>query len=100
MATRQAWCSRRLKGTGPWPGVIFFMDGPGLRPAMWEMVQRLAASSHLFVDGIAGRVYVAGAIEDGSFTDEQKPDLSVYDAAAAERHWTALFGLLDAKLPY
>ena len=27
---------------GPWPGVIFFMDGLGIRPAMWEMGQRLA----------------------------------------------------------
>jgi carboxymethylenebutenolidase len=223
------------EGSGPWPGVIFFMDGPGIRPTMWEMGQRLADggylvllpdlyyrsgpyapknakellsspegraemmklvgsldrdrkvadtkafldylgtrsdvkgdrygatgyclggnvaltadgafpdrfaavasfhggelatdkpdSPHLFVKGINGRLYVAGAIEDGSFTDEQKavlekaltdagvdhlietypakhgfavPDLPVYDAAAAERHWTALFGLLGAKLP-
>ena len=27
---------------GPWPAVIFFMDGFGIRPAMWEMGQRLA----------------------------------------------------------
>ena len=223
------------QGAGPWPGVIFFMDGLGIRPVMWEMGQRLADggylvvlpdlyyrsgpyapknpaevlgnpdgraemmklvssldrdrkvadtkafldflaarsdvsgdrygatgyclggnvsltaagafpdrfaavasfhggglatdkpdSPHLFVKDIGGRVYVAGAIEDGSFTDEQKallertltdagvdhvvetypakhgfavPDLPVYDAAAAERHWTALFGLLGAKLP-
>src|ERR1700739_2020849 len=29
-------------GRGPWPAVIFFMDGLGIRPAMWEMGQRLA----------------------------------------------------------
>jgi carboxymethylenebutenolidase len=29
-------------GNGPWPGVIFFMDGLGIRPAIWEMGQRLA----------------------------------------------------------
>jgi len=28
--------------TGPWPGVIFFMDGPGIRPVLWEMGQHLA----------------------------------------------------------
>jgi carboxymethylenebutenolidase len=28
------------------------------------------------------------------------PDLPVYDAAAAERHWTALLELLGAKLPH
>jgi carboxymethylenebutenolidase len=223
-------------GTGPWPGVIFFMDGPGIRPVMWEMGQRLADggylvvlpdlyyrsgpyapknpaevfsnpdaraemmkmvssldrdrkikdtkafldflaarsdvkgdrfgatgyclggnvsltaagafpdrfvaiasfhggglatdkpdSPHLFLKGVTGRVYVAGAIEDASFTDDQKallektltdagvdhlietypakhgwavPDLPVYDAAAAERHWTALLGLFNAKLPH
>src|SRR6266446_3400387 len=27
---------------GPWPAIIFFMDGLGIRPAMWEMGQRLA----------------------------------------------------------
>ena len=27
---------------GPWPAVIFFMDGLGIRPVMWEMGQRLA----------------------------------------------------------
>jgi carboxymethylenebutenolidase len=215
---------------GPWPAVIFFMDGLGIRPAMWEMGQRLADggylvvlpdlyyrlgkylprnpsqvwadprlredlmrfvssldrdrkisdaaafieflstrpevkgtrfgatgycmggnisltaagafpdrfaaiasfhggnlatdqpdSPHLFVKSITGRVYVAGAIEDANFSEEQKnrlekalteagvdhlietypgarhgfavPDLPVFDPAAAERHWAALFRL-------
>ena len=220
---------------GPWPGVIFFMDGLGIRPVMWEMGQRLADggylvllpdlyyrlgsyppknpsqvlanpesmeelmrlvtsldrdrkvsdaaafieflssrpevkgnrfgstgycmggngcltaagafpdrfaavasfhggnlatdkpdSPHLFVKNITGRVYVAGAIEDASFPEEQKsrlekalteagvnhvvetypgarhgfavPDLPVFDPAAAERHWTALFRLFHDTL--
>ena len=29
-------------GKGPWPAVIFYMDGLGIRPVMWEMGQRLA----------------------------------------------------------
>jgi carboxymethylenebutenolidase len=33
-------------GTGPWPGVIFFMDGLGIRPAMWEMGQQLADAGY------------------------------------------------------
>lgn len=218
------------EGTGPWPGVIFFMDGFGIRPVMWQMGQRLADggycvllpdlyyrigsyepmvpaqvvanaksmeefrklvcsldrerkladagafieflasrpevrgerfastgyclggnvsltvagafpgkfaaaasfhggglvtdkpdSPHLFVKNITGGVYVAGAIEDRSFTDEQKaglekaltqagvehvvetyparhgfavPDSPVFDAGTAERHWAALFSLL------
>ncbi len=221
--------------TGPWPAVIFFMDGLGIRPVMWEMGQRLADggylvllpdlyyrggsyapkvpaeiladpnkrqelmqlvasldrdrkisdagafieflssrpdvkgtrfgatgycmggnvvltaagafpdrfaavasfhggnlasdkpdSPHLFVGRISGRVYVAGAIEDASFPEEQKerlektlteagvehvvetyagarhgfavPDLPVFDPAAAERHWAALFKLFRETL--
>ena len=83
-------------------------------------------SPHLFVKNIAGRVYVAGAVEDASFPDEQKdrlekaltdarvdhlvetysgarhgfavPDLPVFDHTAAERHWTNLFKLFNEKL--
>jgi len=33
-------------GTGPWPGVIFFMDGLGIRPAQWEMGQKLADAGY------------------------------------------------------
>ncbi|HKF61073.1 MAG TPA: dienelactone hydrolase family protein [Dongiaceae bacterium] len=78
-------------------------------------------SPHLFLGKLSGRVYVAGAVEDASFTDEQKDrlertlteagvdhlietypgarhgfavrDLPVYDEAAAERHWQATFRL-------
>lgn len=220
---------------GPWPAVIFFMDGLGIRPAMWEMGQRLADggylvlmpdlyyrlgsyppknpaqvladpklmkelmksvtslnrdrkvsdagafidflssrpdvkgdrfgstgycmggncsltaggafpnrfaavasfhggnlaseepdSPHLFVKNITGRVYVAGAIEDASFPEEQKsrlekalteagvnhvvetypgarhgfavPDVPVFEANAAERHWAAMFKLFHETL--
>src|ERR1700722_1090466 len=31
----------------PWPAVIFFMDGLGIRPVMWEMGQRLADRGYL-----------------------------------------------------
>src|SRR5271170_1380098 len=32
---------------GPWPAVIFFMDGLGIRPALWQMGQRLANGGYL-----------------------------------------------------
>lgn len=32
---------------GPWPAVIFFMDGLGIRPAMWEMGQRLSDGGYM-----------------------------------------------------
>ncbi len=83
------------------------------------------ASPHRKADGIAAVVYVAGAIEDGSFPDEQKellerslreggvthtietypahhgfavPDNPSYDAAAAERHWKATQEFFDSAL--
>jgi carboxymethylenebutenolidase len=81
-------------------------------------------SPHLLAPKIKSRVYIAGAIEDASFTDEMKARLegaltkagldhtietyqakhgwvlrdTVYDAAAAERHWQTLVALFDAKL--
>ena len=83
-------------------------------------------SPHRFVNNITGRVYVAGAIEDASFPEEQKlrleqalteagvahvvetyagarhgfavPDLPVFEKGAAERHWTALFTLFQDTL--
>ncbi|HEU4404102.1 MAG TPA: dienelactone hydrolase family protein [Polyangiaceae bacterium] len=36
------WVYRPLAGEGPWPAVIFYMDGPGLRDALHAMAQRLA----------------------------------------------------------
>jgi carboxymethylenebutenolidase len=75
------------------------------------------ASPHLSAVRITATVYVAGAIDDGSFTAEQAelldralaeasvehtvefyaarhgfavPDNSTFDADASERHWTAL----------
>jgi carboxymethylenebutenolidase len=83
-------------------------------------------SPHLLAPKIQSRVYVAGAIEDGSFPDEMKAkledaltragvdhtietyparhgwvfrDTPVFDAAASERHFQTLAALLDATLP-
>lgn len=82
-------------------------------------------SPHRLVPKMKARVYVAGAIEDSSFPDEQKKllddtltaagvdhvvetyqarhgwvpsDTPVHDPAAAERHWKSLFDLFDATL--
>jgi carboxymethylenebutenolidase len=85
-----------------------------------------AHSPHRLADKIKARVYVAGAIEDSSFPDEQKErltrsladagvqarvetyegarhgwvpvDSAVHNPAAAERHWQTLIGLLDEAL--
>ncbi len=84
-----------------------------------------ADSPHTLAPEIKSRVYVAGAIEDPSFTDEAKArfeealtkagvehevvtfpakhgwvfsDTPVYDAAQSERHYETLFALLDRTL--
>jgi len=83
------------------------------------------SSPHLAADRIAATVYVAGAIEDASFTTEQAAllesaltaagvdhtvefypahhgfvvaDHDTYDEQAAERHWAALRDLYAAHL--
>src|SRR5271169_2673292 len=83
------------------------------------------SSPHLAADHITATVYVAGAIDDGSFTTEQAgllqnaltgagvdytlefysarhgfavPDNSTYDAKADARHWEALHQLYRAQL--
>ena len=36
----------RPAGTGPWPAVLVFMDGLGIRPAMLEIGERLADNGY------------------------------------------------------
>jgi carboxymethylenebutenolidase len=82
-------------------------------------------SPHLLAPKIRARVYIAGAMEDGSFPDDMKArleealtragvdhrietypakhgwvfrDTPVYDPVACERHWQTLVALLEAKL--
>jgi carboxymethylenebutenolidase len=33
-------------GEGPWPAVIFFMDAPAIRPALFQMCERLAENGY------------------------------------------------------
>lgn len=34
------------QGAGPWPAIILYMDAPAIRPAMFEMGERLAQSGY------------------------------------------------------
>jgi carboxymethylenebutenolidase len=36
----------RPSASGPWPGVLFYMDGIGIRPALFAMGERLAAAGY------------------------------------------------------
>jgi carboxymethylenebutenolidase len=33
-------------GDGPWPGVLMYMDGIGMRPALWEVADRIAKQGY------------------------------------------------------
>jgi carboxymethylenebutenolidase len=47
--TRDGTCPSyvfRPSGSGPWPAVLVFMDGLGIRPAMLEVGERLATCSY------------------------------------------------------
>jgi len=33
-------------GQGPWPVIVFYMDGPAIRPALFEMGERMAAAGY------------------------------------------------------
>jgi carboxymethylenebutenolidase len=52
---------RPSAGAGPWPGVIFYMDGAGIRPALLHMVQRLADEGFLVL--LPDLFYRAGPYE-------------------------------------
>lgn len=47
--------------SGPWPAVLFYMDGIGIRPTMWEMGQRLADGGYLVL--MPDLYYLAGPYE-------------------------------------
>jgi carboxymethylenebutenolidase len=49
------------EGSGPWPAVIFLMDGLGIRPVLFEMAQRLADAG--FVALLPDLYYRAGPYE-------------------------------------
>ncbi|HEY2027727.1 MAG TPA: dienelactone hydrolase family protein, partial [Myxococcales bacterium] len=34
------------QGAGPWPAILFFMDGIGIRPALFEMAEKMAGHGY------------------------------------------------------
>ena len=49
ISTQDGQCTAHLltpDGKGPWPGVIFYMDAFGIRPAMLEMAGHLASGGY------------------------------------------------------
>jgi carboxymethylenebutenolidase len=132
----------RAESNGQRPGIVgYCMGGNMALTAAGALPDRFAViasfhggglatdaqdSPHRHLQGIDGRVYVAGAEQDSSFTDAQKqqleqalldagvdhrvetyagahhgfavPDHPAFNSAAAERHWQELFALLREEL--
>ena len=64
----------RPPGSGPWPGVLVFMDGIGIRPAMLELGERLAGYGYFVL--LPDLFYRSGPYEPMDartvFTDPEK----------------------------
>lgn len=65
IATRDGRCPASVftpaAGAGPWPAVLVFMDGRGIRPALFELGERLA--SHGYYVLLPDLFYRAGPYE-------------------------------------
>jgi carboxymethylenebutenolidase len=64
IATKDGSCPSyvyRPSGSGPWPGVLVFMDGIGIRPVMLELGARLATHGYFVL--LPDLFYRAGAYE-------------------------------------
>src|SRR5579862_686837 len=75
--TRDGMCPSyvyRPGGKGPWPAVLVFMDGLGIRPAMLEIGERLADNGFFVL--LPDLYYRSGAYEPmdphSVFTDPEK----------------------------
>lgn len=95
----------RASGTAaPWPGVIVYMDGPGIRPVLFDMAQRLANEGFLVL--LPDLFYRAGPYEAVDartlFSDPQKRAaharfFNSVDKARAAHDTRAFLHFLDAE---
>src|SRR5918912_1419838 len=65
-------------GHGPWPGVIMFMDGLGVRPALFEIAERLAGGGYYVI--LPDLYYRSGF---------QAPGMKLFSDPALRAEWTA-----------
>jgi carboxymethylenebutenolidase len=88
-------------GQGRWPGVVMLMDGLGVRPALFEMAERLAGGGYFVV--LPDLYYRAGIAAPGAklFSDPEfrtewtKSVLPTVSIANVMRDMPALFEYLD-----
>ncbi len=91
-------------GEGPWPGVILYMDGIGIRPALFDMAERLASAGYfVLLPDLFYRIGPTSFDAKTLFTDPvQREDFTnrVLPAATIEnimRDTSAFIAHLDAR---
>lgn len=72
-------------GEGPWPGAIIFMDAPAIRPALFDMGERLAQAGYFVV------------VPDLFWRAGPYPPLDIAKARAGDPEMQALFQKLRAS---
>jgi len=98
------------EGTGPWPAVIFYMDGFGIRPALIEMAQRLADNGYfvllpdMFYRWGAYEPLVPAEVFKGDFRAVIGPKMATTGNASAAQDTAAFLAWLgthpDVKGPH
>ncbi len=91
-------------GSGPWPGVIFFMDALAIRPTLFEMGQRLADAGYVVL--LPDLFYRHGPYEElvpkeifasGSVREALGPLMASTDNRRASDDAGALLAYLDSR---
>jgi hypothetical protein len=64
-------------GKGPWPAVLIYQDGRGVRPALYELGQRIASAGYFAIAvgrrKLPERVIAAASCHDGNLATDD-PD--------------------------
>jgi carboxymethylenebutenolidase len=86
------------EGAGPWPAVIFYMDGLGIRPELVQMVERLA--SHGYAVLLPNLYYRHGPAEPIDFTKDRERMMTMVRSVtnqAIVADTRAFLGFLDMR---
>lgn len=91
------------EGKGPWPGVIFYMDGFGIRPAMIEMATHIAKQGYVVL--LPDLYYRYGSygpfdpkeVLKGDFRATMGPLMSTTDNHKVAEDTAAFLSYLDSR---
>jgi carboxymethylenebutenolidase len=100
--TCKAWILKP-DGKGPWPGVVFYMDGFGIRPAMIEMANHIAQQGYvvllpdLFYRFGSYGPFVPKEVLKGDFRAIIGPIMATTDNHKAAEDTAAFLSYIDSR---